>query len=159
MAEVLESAGQFMLPELAKQFLLAGNAIFTIRSKATGKRFTYKIYKAAAPAPGKDQIWWCNLLCGPDNSNDYKYFGFLAQYPQGFYGYHHGRPSKACAACSADSVKGFYYVVMNIIHKNRIPDDIELWHEGACGRCGRRLTRPESIESGFGPECVQHIGG
>src|SRR5262249_13335004 len=29
----------------------------------------------------------------------------------------------------------------------------KLLHEGRCGRCGRRLTVPESIESGYGPEC------
>lgn len=35
---------------------------------------------------------------------------------------------------------------------------VEIWHEGKCGRCGRQLTVPESIESGFGPECVKMIG-
>jgi hypothetical protein len=33
-------------------------------------------------------------------------------------------------------------------------DKLEVWHEGRCGRCGRRLTVPESIESGLGPECA-----
>jgi len=26
-------------------------------------------------------------------------------------------------------------------------------HEGRCARCGRKLTVPESIDSGLGPEC------
>jgi hypothetical protein len=30
---------------------------------------------------------------------------------------------------------------------------MELWHEGRCGKCGRALTVPESIESGLGPVC------
>jgi hypothetical protein len=30
-------------------------------------------------------------------------------------------------------------------------------HEGRCGRCGRTLTVPESIESGFGPECINYV--
>jgi hypothetical protein len=30
-----------------------------------------------------------------------------------------------------------------------------VWHEGSCARCGKKLTVPESIESGFGPECVK----
>jgi hypothetical protein len=33
-----------------------------------------------------------------------------------------------------------------------------VWHEGRCGRCGRKLTVPESIESGFGPECASILG-
>ena len=32
-----------------------------------------------------------------------------------------------------------------------------LHHEGRCGRCGRKLTVPESIESGFGPECAGRL--
>jgi len=34
----------------------------------------------------------------------------------------------------------------------------ELMHEGRCGRCGRPLTRPESIQSGIGPICAT-LGG
>jgi hypothetical protein len=32
-------------------------------------------------------------------------------------------------------------------------------HEGRCGRCGRTLTVPESIESGIGPECAKKMAG
>jgi hypothetical protein len=34
---------------------------------------------------------------------------------------------------------------------------VEFWHEGKCGRCNRKLTVPSSIESGFGPECINHV--
>src|ERR1019366_4832357 len=34
-----------------------------------------------------------------------------------------------------------------------LPANLEVWHEGKCGRCGRKLTVPESIERGIGPEC------
>jgi len=30
---------------------------------------------------------------------------------------------------------------------------VAVMHEGTCCRCGRQLTHPESIETGFGPEC------
>jgi hypothetical protein len=35
-----------------------------------------------------------------------------------------------------------------------LPDCIQVWHEGRCACCGRPLTVPESIESGFGPICA-----
>lgn len=38
-----------------------------------------------------------------------------------------------------------------------LPEQVEVWHEGRCGRCGRRLTVPESISTGFGPECVKKV--
>ena len=38
-----------------------------------------------------------------------------------------------------------------------LPEQLEFWHAGRCGRCGRRLTVPASIASGFGPECAGRI--
>jgi hypothetical protein len=37
--------------------------------------------------------------------------------------------------------------------------NVEVYHEGYCGRCGRTLTDPQSIERGFGPECAKKVGG
>jgi hypothetical protein len=34
----------------------------------------------------------------------------------------------------------------------------EVYHEGRCGRCNRKLTVPESIETGLGPECASKLG-
>ena len=31
---------------------------------------------------------------------------------------------------------------------------VSLLHEGKCCRCSRQLTHPESINTGFGPECL-----
>ncbi len=42
--------------------------------------------------------------------------------------------------------------------RNELPDQLEIWHEGRCGRCNRKLTVPESVASGFGPECIGKIG-
>lgn len=36
-------------------------------------------------------------------------------------------------------------------------DRVEVWHEGSCGRCGRKLTVPSSIETGLGPECAELV--
>jgi hypothetical protein len=142
---------QFMLPELVKQFILAGNATFTVRSKETGKRFTYKVKKSM-------DKWFCSLLTGPSNESDFRYFGFIVE-ENGGYKYVHGKPGKSCAARTAESVKAFTYTVGNVFDRNRIPDGVEFWHAGRCGRCARQLTDPVSIESGYGPECINKIGG
>ncbi len=34
-----------------------------------------------------------------------------------------------------------------------MPEQLEVWHEGCCGKCGRKLTDAESIARGIGPEC------
>ena len=33
----------------------------------------------------------------------------------------------------------------------------ELHHEGKCGKCGRKLTTPQSVKTGFGPKCSEQI--
>jgi len=56
----------------------------------------------------------------------------------------------------SQSVKVFSYIYQKLKEKN-LPEFVEFWHEGVCGKCGRKLTVPESIESGFGPECIKRV--
>lgn len=39
-----------------------------------------------------------------------------------------------------------------------LPDVIEVWHEGGCKHCGKKLTVPASIELGMGPDCASMNG-
>jgi hypothetical protein len=38
-----------------------------------------------------------------------------------------------------------------------VPEGYAVHHEGRCGRCGRPLTVPSSIETGLGPDCAAKI--
>jgi hypothetical protein len=38
------------------------------------------------------------------------------------------------------------------------PATFEFWHEGRCAACARRLTVPQSIATGFGPDCAARFG-
>lgn len=55
-------------------------------------------------------------------------------------------------------VRAFDFFVHNVIQLEREPGALEIWHEGRCGRCGRKLTVPESIAAGIGPECAGRMG-
>ena len=39
-----------------------------------------------------------------------------------------------------------------------LPPSVEVWHEGNCRRCRRKLTVPASIELGLGPDCASDLG-
>jgi hypothetical protein len=39
-----------------------------------------------------------------------------------------------------------------------LPERIEVWHEGCCRYCSKRLTVPASIELGMGPDCAEEHG-
>lgn len=137
-----------------KQFILAGNATFTVTSKRTGTRFTFKVQKS------KDGgRHYAKLLTGPDNENAFQYFGTIFNAST----FRHGNPDKTVITQNAPSAMAFAWLWQ---HLDNVPvkingqvverplDLVEIHHEGKCCRCGRKLTVPESIESGIGPECA-----
>lgn len=145
----------------ARTFMLAGNAYFTLRSAKTGTRFTYRV--AAAKPPGEGQCRWCrsnpcrcpqayfvSLLTGPENNADYQYMGLIKE---GFF----RRTRNARITEAAPGFKAFAWSFRQLV-AGQLPAGLEFWHEGRCGRCGRRLTVPESIAAGIGPECAQYLG-
>lgn len=125
------------------KFILGGKATFTIRNEATGNRFTYKIKKHKT----KD-LFFVSLLYGPDNENDFRFLGTIFERSHFVYG------QKSTISKEATSYKAFYWVFRRLISKESL-ETVTIWHEGKCAKCGRKLTVPESIESGFGPECVK----
>jgi hypothetical protein len=129
----------------ALQFILAGNALFTVRSLKTGVRFTFKVQEHKETAG----LFFVKVLCGTDNENDYRMIGKIRNNEFSLT----QKAREAGLSYDTPSVIAFGWVLRNLIAKN---DNfgVEIWHEGRCGRCGRTLTVPESIELGLGPECA-----
>jgi hypothetical protein len=125
-------------------FITAGKAFFTIRSEKTGARFTYRVSKA-----DNGNMWFVSVLTGHNNESDYTYIGCINVAGV----FVHTKDSKV--APDAPSFKAFEWFWQRVENP---PDVVSIFHEGRCGRCGRKLTVPESIESGFGPECNQRLG-
>jgi hypothetical protein len=128
--------------------MMAGNATVTLVSVKSGTRFTYKVSK---PDNGDGSFLFVSLLTGPDNWSNYQYFGYIRR---GIF-FHGG--AKAKIGSEAPGAKAFAWAFSNLA-KDHLPETLEVWHEGKCGRCGRKLTVPSSIASGFGPECINKIG-
>jgi hypothetical protein len=138
---------QFTDPQAVRAFVLGGNAVFTIESVGTGTRFTYRVR-----ASDTREVFFVSLLSGPDNAADYAYLGIIPKDdPMTF-----RLTAKSCAGEQAASVKAFKWFWRQVT-AGRLPATVGVWHEGRCGRCGRTLTVPSSIESGFGPECITHV--
>jgi Family of unknown function (DUF6011) len=148
----MSQQGQITDPKAAISFILAGKATVTFRSLATDQRFTFKISRAPKndAYPNAAPTWFVKLLNGPDNSNDFVYIGFVRGNE-----FVHGGP-KARAGKDAPSCKGFDFVMKSLVAGGM--KGFEVYHAGKCGRCGRKLTVPESIASGFGPECIHLVG-
>jgi hypothetical protein len=146
--------GQLTDPVEAAIFMTAGHSTFTLRSRTTGNRFTYRVQLPRDKETGKldrtSSIHFVSLLNGADNENSYIYIGYIKRGV-----YYHGDKSKV--GKDATSNVAFTWVWRQLT-QNRIPASLEIWHEGRCGRCGRKLTVPSSVKSGIGPECQNHMG-
>jgi hypothetical protein len=142
------------LPNTAKNLhdsILAGNATLTLRGVQSGTRFTYKI----SPKKGTENPHFVKVLTGPDNESAYTFLGTIfadGNYRRGF------RSTIGEQAPSNVMFRQVWARVQKMVQAGReseaIPE-IEVFHMGACLRCGRALTTPESITRGLGPDCAE----
>ena len=130
-----------------KQFILAGKSFFTIQNKETGGRYTYKVSQAKDDEGKTKNLWFVSILTGGDNEGSYSYAGIISNGVFRLTG-------KSRFTLDATSVKGFGWLWSRICSDIDLPEKVEFYHAGRCGRCGRKLTTPESIENGFGPVCA-----
>jgi hypothetical protein len=140
---------------ITKEFVLAGNATLTIDTPDRGHR-TYRVrYKAAGG--GYPEAWFVSLLTGPDNENSYTYMGKL------------DKETGQCVMTAKSRYSYDSYPVQLLSrtlahvwvgdHEAYEKHGYSTHHEGRCGRCGRKLTVPESIAMGIGPECAGIVYG
>ena len=135
-----------------KNFIFAGNATFTVLNEATGNRFTFKVRNAnykKSDSKVISNIFYVSVLTGQDNNSAYTFLGT-------FFGgkneaYRHSVKSKITVNAGSNKVADWFF---NSFLKN--PNGystIKVYHSGKCGKCGKKLTTPESVESGLGPYC------
>ena len=135
-----------------KNFVFAGNATFTIVNEQTGNRFTYRIRRAGygtSTYNEKNDIFYVSVLTGSDNNSSYTfvgtYFGGNSQR------YVHSQKSRI--SVSADSNKVISWFFSYFINNQSKYPTVKSLHSGKCGKCGKKLTTPDSIKSGLGPKC------
>ncbi len=137
--------------KLIMQFIYGGKAVFTLRSTETNSRYTYRVNEKVET--GRPTVYFVGLLAGPDNESDYTYLGWIRNNQFGL-------TKKSFANGLTEqtpSIKAFAWAFTNFV-KGVVPEKLEFWHAGRCARCGRALTVPQSIEDGFGPECITKVG-
>lgn len=140
--------GEFTDALSALKFMRAGNATVTLRSRRTGTRFTYRLRLSDDGA-----CLFVGLLTGAGNESAYSYLGRISR--DVFWA---GRkvPRVGDVGKDAPSSQAFAWTWRQLVNGN-MPSQLEVWHEGQCGRCGRKLTVPSSIAAGFGPECAGKV--
>ena len=142
----MTDTARFQTAVASRDFMLGGNATVTLVSVKTSTRFTYKIR-----ANDEGDVFFVSLLSGPDNESDYSYLGRIDAKGRLWVG--RRVPKAGDISEDAPSAMAFRWAWLRLV-QDVLPDTLEIWHEGRCARCNRKLTVPSSIESGFGPECA-----
>lgn len=115
-------------------------AEFTIRSKATGKDYTYKIQRSAFKGN-----WYTHIFV----EKTYLHFDYIGQYFNGKIWLKKQpieTPSAIAIAWVLKKVEEKQFIILDT-------EKIDVFHLGRCLRCGKTLTDAESIEHGLGPIC------
>lgn len=137
-----------------RSFLTAGDAVFTLTSRRTGDRYTYRVARVENMQP-RFPRYFISVLTGSDNTRDYTYAGMMRLELDRLVTYQ-TRGSKIDE--TAPSWRGFVWLVIAVNTESDISEQAEIDHLDRCGRCGRALTVPESIRTGLGPECARILG-
>lgn len=136
-------------PEAVPTFLLAGKALLTLSNTRTGSHHTYKIQAPGKTATERDlaPVLFVSVLTGPENTSHYTYIGILIRQTGEF-----KLTAKSKLPADDKRVLGFQWLTRSM---NRLDAflHVECRHHNHCGKCGRVLTVPESIDTGLGPIC------
>lgn len=131
---------------LNKDFILGGNATFTVQNPK-GQHYTFKVRQ-----PKPDMPHFVSLLTGPDNENSFTYLGILFGDTGAFI-----LTRKSTMTPDSMPVKVINFAFRCLWGKQVLPEGYQIRHEGKCGCCGRKLTTPESLDRGIGPECIKRF--
>lgn len=119
------------------------DGVVTVQNTASGKHRTFRIRTQpdnAKFAPGQRIL---ALLTGSDNNTSYTQIGWV-------------QPSGAITLWPKFRTEGYNKLIDVLLRidywQNR---GFKYMYEGRCCRCFRRLTTPDSVTAGIGPECAK----
>ena len=133
-----------------KKIVFGGKSTFTVQNINTGNRLTYRVTTLKGDKRG--EIWFISVLSGNNNEADYSFVGIVFKEKTTF-----RLTKKSRVNAESKSFRGFSWLFNQISANKELPQNVNFYHSGRCARCGKLLTTPESIEAGFGPECIKKI--
>lgn len=131
--------------KISKQFILGGNAVFTVRSHRTNAHFTFRVKKLKS-VDGRNQTDKY-FVYAMEEYQKFAYVGIIGVLSGGLI------LTKASKFKDDSPAVVAFRWVASALWAGEDPRRCDVMHEGSCCRCGRPLDDPESIELGIGPMC------
>ena len=135
--------GKLNTPQDVATYVQGGRGKITAVSLKSGQRITYKFRIPQNPRPG------CPIFVMVKKEQAFTFLGCIFKNPTG-YTYRHGRKSPIH---EKDITSLAIKWILARAFAGKDLNNLEVYHEGTCCRCGRSLTDPQSITTGIGPVC------
>jgi len=144
------------------------NGTYTVENAETGEHRTFQIKTVQSsperpnPLAGKRIL---SLLSGSDNENDYQSFGFVFEASDRL----RVAVWKRCLTPAFTAYASLFEKLARVLPDEALPESelLDLPYGSKrynvrlakrCSRCNRKLTHPDSLVTGIGPECSEKLG-
>lgn len=140
-----ESSSRLDTCEKIRDYIFGGRGIVTLKSP-TGVHHSYVFQRPKELNQFPDDVLFVYAL------HEGKQLFYVGMIENGTFRLtHHSR-----FLPNTPIVRGARYI-MRMATEENLNTPMELYHEGVCAVCGRKLTSPRSILSGVGPRCRGRI--
>lgn len=116
-----------------------------MESEQSGRRLSFKV-TSSDTSSGEDQVWFVRYKDG----SKWQDVGMIVNRPIGKFLV---KTKGSKYNVNERPFKSFDWFLKKVVNDRPLPDFVKVYHAGQCANCGRQLTDPESIRSGFGPTC------
>jgi hypothetical protein len=134
-------------------FFFAGKSVLTFQNQEKGTHITVKSTQARDKADRKIKLpyFFIKVRVLGDKESGFVFAGTIFQDSMRY-----ALSSKVNEGEQIDNIMKFLMTALKrpAVLKER---HVSLLHEGHCCRCGLPLTHPESIDTGFGPDCLKTV--
>jgi len=140
-------------PLRLRELFFAGNSTLTFQNTASGTHMTVKVKQARDRQDRKKKlpIFFVNVSLLGDQTTGFIFGGTFFTDTMTLKLSKHAPSNSQLGRVMA----WLFHSVQNptVLREKRV----SLLHEGRCCRCALPLTHPESINSGFGPDCLEMV--
>ena len=140
----------------ALKYVLSGSSEFKLVSGKTSREIFYRVTRKSAACTGSNNdnqfIYW---LYSGESYDSLKYLGSI-YFNKNQNCFEFARGKLGVGNKYSVEVKAILYF-MNRIYSGKFNTNIEIYHNGNCGKCGKKLRNVMSINTGLDPDCAKKV--
>lgn len=141
-----ENQGQLLTSQAVRTYITGGHGVCTLQNPLSKNKYTYLFMFPRNPKSFREGVMFCYVK----KNKEYQYVGMLEPDLRFRKTYASRFPS------TSSEFRGAKYIC-DWARSPHFHSRMNLFHEGICAYCGRKLIDPKSISVGVGPKCRKKL--